>query len=93
MLIKPASMEDPKFFNLGSSGDASTIPGLPQNFITGCHLYQQNQFDKAAECFRRVLQSNDKSLHYEVRFNLGACLFKLAEFKMALRQFSTLMNE
>ena len=45
------------------------------------------------EHFRKELESEDKTWHYEVRFNLGACLFKLAEYKMALRQFTTLMNE
>ena len=87
MLIKPASMEHPQFFNQGAGN------GFNNTFLVGCHLYQQIQYKKAAECFRKVLDSNDKTLQYEVRFNMGACLFKMSEFKLALRQFTLLMNE
>ena len=90
MLIKPASMDDQKFFNPGAS---PSVHGSPDNFLVGCQLYQQGQYRQAMERFRKELESDDKTLHYEVRFNLGACLFKLAEYKMALRQFTTLMNE
>ena len=43
--------------------------------------------------FHKIIDAKDKTLYYESRFNLGACLFKMAEFKQALKQFSTLLNE
>jgi len=87
MLIKPAAMDSPNYL------DQTSSVSFPNMFLSGCHLYQQGHYERACECFRKVVEKNEKSLYYESRFNLGACLFKMAEFKQALLQFTTLLNE
>ena len=89
MLIKPAHLDDPNFFE----NSRANIENFPNTFLVGCRLYQQSYFDKATECFRKIIEGRDKTLHYEARFNLGSCLFKMAEFEQALKQFTTLLKE
>ena len=69
------------------------MENFPNKFLVGCHYFQQGLFEKARDQFQRIVESNDKTLFYESRFNLGACLFKMAEFKLALRMFTILLNE
>ena len=40
---------------------------------------------EAGGAFKPIVESNNKTLYYESRFNLAACLFKMADFKQALR--------
>ena len=83
MLIKPSKMDDPHYLDKASSKFDKDF----NVFYGGCDMYKNGHYARAAECFRRIVDSKNTSLYYESRFNLGACLFKMAEFKQALRQF------
>ena len=90
MLIKPARFDDPNFLKNQKS---TSVDNFPTIFLAGCQMYKLAQYEKAAEHFKKILESKDKQLYYETRFNLGACMFKMGEFKYALKQFALLMSE
>ena len=89
MLIKPTKLDDPNYLQKARA----QVDAYPNTFLAGCHLYQQGHYARAAEAFRKICESQDSTLYYESRFNLGACLFKMAEFKQALNQFTKLLSE
>ena len=80
-LIKPTTMNDTFFYR----DSVAHIEGFPSTFLVGCHYYQQALYEKAIDNFSQIVESNNKTLYYESRFNLAACLFKMADFKQALR--------
>ena len=82
-------MDSPSFFE----DSVAHVEGFPSTFLVGCHYFQQALYDKAKDNFTKIIASNNKTLYYEARFNMGACLFKMADFKQALKQFTQLMNE
>ena len=68
----------------------------PDNAIArynlGTALYQQGQFDKAADAFRHSLVATDSTFRARGYYNLGNAQFQLGDYRGAIRSYTSALR-